>query len=387
MSPAASAPSAPRTSPSLEEALLACFAAAGFARLDPPILQPADVFLDLSGESIRRRMFLTVDEEGHELCLRPDLTIPVARHVISAKLELPARVSYLGPVFRFRGEGSGEFRQAGLESFGRADIEAADAEILALGLDACALYGLPQPEIRLGDVGLFAALLEALPLAPALRRRLLKDFGQGRLDADLGRLDEGKQEGVSAHAGVLAALAGADPAAARALITDLLSIAGISTVGGRSVSEIAERFLEQSSLEAGAGLTGETREILTRYLSISGTPDNASARMRALAADARIDLSAALDVFDRRTGFLTAYAVNLADVAFSTAFGRPLDYYSGMVFELHDPAHNAGGPLVAGGRYDKLLSRLGAETCVPGVGLAVWVERLAALDVAQEGAR
>lgn len=361
----------------LEEALIARFDAAGYVRLDPPILQPADVFLDLSGESIRRRMFLTADAEGRELCLRPDLTIPVAREVLRRHLPQPAAVSYLGPVFRFRGEGSGEFRQAGVESFGRIDTEAADAEILALGLDVCALYGVEQPEIRLGDVGLFAALLDLLPLAPALRRRLLKDFGQGRLGTDFARL--AADSPATAHSGVLSALAGADPSAARALITDLLSIAGISTVGGRTVSEIAERFLEQASLDAG-GLSDETAAILTRYLAIHGQPDAASAQLRALADDAGIDLNRVLDVFDRRTGFLTAHDVNLADVRFSTAFGRPLDYYSGMVFELHEPQGRAGGALVAGGRYDRLLSRLGAASEVAGVGLAAWVDRLASLD-------
>lgn len=360
----------------LEEALIARFDAAGYVRLDPPILQPADVFLDLSGESIRRRMFLTADAEGRELCLRPELTIPIARAVLEHQMPLPAAVSYLGPVFRFRGEGSGEFRQAGVESFGRTDIEAADAEILALGLDVCTLYGVEQPEIRLGDVGLFSALLEALPLAPALRRRLLKDFGQGRLGPDFTRPAAG--DTATAHSGVLNALAGADPEAARALITDLLSIAGISTVGGRTVSEIAERFLEKASLEAD-GLPQETATILTRYLSITGQPDAASAQMRALAGDAGIDLDPVLDLFDRRTGFLTAHDVNLADVRFSTAFGRPLDYYSGMVFELHDPAGRAGGALVAGGRYDRLLPRLGSSSEVTGVGLAAWVERLDAL--------
>lgn len=385
MSPAAPAPSEPPVSTPPEEALAARFAAAGFARLDPPILQPADVFLDLSGESIRRRMYLTADAEGRELCLRPDLTIPVARAVLAGGMAMPAKVSYLGPVFRFRGEGPGEFRQAGVESFGRTDIEAADAEILALGLDACALYGLPRPEIRLGDVGLFAALLDALPLSPALRRRLLKDFGQGQLDLDLGRLASRPQEGVSAHAGVLAALAGADPEAARALVADLLSIAGISTVGGRSVSEIAERFLEQSSLEAGVGLGAETHAILSRYLAVAGTPQEASAHLRALAADAGIDLAAALDLFDRRADAMAARGVDLSQVRFSTAFGRPLDYYSGMVFELRDPEGRTAGPLVAGGRYDRLLPRLGAASNVPAVGLAAWVDRLAALT--REAAR
>ncbi|MGR7993721.1 ATP phosphoribosyltransferase regulatory subunit [Xanthobacter sp. ZOL 2024] len=379
MSAAAPAPLSAHDPRILEEALIARFDAAGYTRLDPPILQPADVFLDLSGESIRRRMFLTADAEGHELCLRPDLTIPVARAVLADQVPMPAAVSYLGPVFRFRGEGSGEFRQAGVESFGRADIEAADAEILSLGLDVCALYGVERPEIRLGDVGLFAALLEALPLAPALRRRLLKDFGQGRLDTEMPRAAPAPSP-AAAHSGVLAALAGGDPAAAKALITDLLSIAGITTVGGRSVSEIAARFLEQASLDAGGGLSDDTAAILTRYLAIRGQPEVASAQMRALATEAGIDLGGALDLFDRRTGFLTAHNVHLADVAFSTAFGRPLDYYSGMVFELHAPGGGAPGPLVAGGRYDRLLSRLGAETCVPAVGLAAWVERLATVD-------
>ncbi len=368
-----------RDTNALDEALMVRFAVAGFTRLSPPILQPADVFLDLSGESIRRRMFLTIDEDGQELCLRPELTIPVARELARLRLPLPAAVSYLGPVFRFRGEGSGEFRQAGIESFGRSDREAADADILALGLETCAIYGVPDPEILLGDVGLFGAVLEALALPPVWRRRLLKDFGQGRLDEDLVRLSHTPAGGGAAHAGVLSALAGSDPDAARALITDLLSIAGITTVGGRTVSEIAARFLEQAALE-GNGLSSETAAILSRYLSITGEPDEAAQQMRDLARDAHIDIADAVTAFQTRAGFLSAHGVNLSEVQFSAAFGRPLDYYSGMVFELGDPLGRIDGPLVAGGRYDRLLSRLGAPDVVPAVGFAAWVERLALLE-------
>ena len=53
---------------------------------------------------------------------------------------------YLGPVFRNRGSASAEFLQAGIESFGRPDKAAADAEMLALGLDAIAHYGVPAPK-------------------------------------------------------------------------------------------------------------------------------------------------------------------------------------------------------------------------------------------------
>lgn len=382
---------APLIAPELHargDALVARFVAAGFARRDPPILQPADIFLDLSGETIRRALFLTVDEDGRELCLRPELTIPVARAVIAEGRPLPAAVSYLGPVFRFGGAEAGEFLQAGVESFGRADVAAADADIIALGLEACALHGLDRPQIRLGDVGLFAALLEALPLAPALRRRLLKDFGQGRLDLDQSRDFAPGGDGAHAapHAGVLAALAGADPAAAQALVTDLLSIAGISTVGGRSVSEIAARFLEQAARDAGAGLSPEAARIIESFLAVSGDPEAAVARMAELAAGAGLDLAAALDAFAGRTAALKARGVAVSDIAFSAAFGRPLDYYSGMVFELHDPAGRIAGPLVAGGRYDRLLPRLagapsnGQAPTIPAVGCAAWVARLAALS-------
>ena len=71
-----------------------------------------------------------------------------------------------------------EFLQAGIESFGRPDKAAADAEMLALGLEATAHYGVPAPTIRMGDVGLFAALIAALDLAPAWKRRLVKDFNR-----------------------------------------------------------------------------------------------------------------------------------------------------------------------------------------------------------------
>src|SRR3954454_5739142 len=158
-------------------ALVASYERAGYARVQPAILQPAEPFLDLSGEDIRKRMYLTSDPQGRELCLRPDLTIPVScDYLASPAAGKPRGFCYLGPVFRHRGESGGEFLQAGIEAFGRDDTAAADAEMLALGLDATSHYGLGAPAIRMGDVGLFSSLVAALDLAPAWKRRLIKDF-------------------------------------------------------------------------------------------------------------------------------------------------------------------------------------------------------------------
>jgi ATP phosphoribosyltransferase regulatory subunit len=374
-------------------ALLAHYEPAGYARAEPALLQPAEPFLDLSGEDIRRRMYLTTDAAGHELCLRPDLTIPVSRdYLASPAAGKPMGFCYLGPVFRYRADGPGEFAQGGIESFGRRDIAAADAEMISLGLEATSHYGIDAPDLRMGDVGLFAALIGALDLAPAWKRRLIKHFNRaGSLRHDLDRLARDAAQARPEYQGVLAALAGSDPRAAHALVTDLLSIAGITAVGGRSVGEIADRFLEQAALGAGTGLPAETRALIEKFLAVAGNPDDAAADLRALATEAGLALGAALDLFESRTGFMAARGVDVSRIRFSTAFGRGLDYYTGMVFELHPstlPSAASGGAkgrgsapgqLVAGGRYDGLLSRLGAREPIPAVGFAVWVERLAAI--------
>jgi ATP phosphoribosyltransferase regulatory subunit len=283
-------------------------------------------------------------------------------------------------VFRHRDAGPSEFLQAGIESFGRPDTAAADAEMLALGIEATAHYGLDQPDIRVGDVALFSALVAALDLAPAWKRRLIKDFNhKTSLAHDLDRLTISVSRARSDYQGVLAALAGSDPKGAHALVTDLLSIAGITTVGGRSVGEIADRFLEQAALGAQTSLPRDSRTLIEKFLAIRGDPDEAAADLRAFARDAGIALDAALDLFESRTGFLAARGLDIGRIRFSTAFGRGLDYYTGFVFELHDPAARAEGQLVAGGRYDGLLTRLGSARAIAAVGFAVWIERLAAL--------
>jgi ATP phosphoribosyltransferase regulatory subunit len=300
----------------------------------------------------------------------------VARdYLASDRSGQPAGFSYLGPVFRYRGGRPSEFLQAGIESFGRQDRAAADAEMLALALEATRASGVSEVEIRTGDVALFNALIDALDLYPVWRRRLIKDFNRKvSLEQDLERLTLANSPSRNEYEGVLAALAGSDRKAALALVTDLMSIAGTTNVGGRSVSEIADRFLEQSTLKGGA-LPRDALELIKRFLAIAGNPDDAVARLRALAADAKLNISAAIDQFESRVKFMAARGIDTGATRFSTSFGRGLDYYTGFEFELHAKG-NGVEPLVAGGRYDGLMTQLGAPTPIPAVGFSVWVEAL-----------
>ncbi len=368
-------------------AVLARLSGAGFTPIAPPILQPANVFLDLTGEDIRRRLFLTLGTDGEELCLRPDFTIPVCRaHLESGDALRSASYCYTGPVFRQRAGEIGEIPQAGAESLGRADEEAADADMLAHAIDALDAGGAKDITIRIGDETLFSAVLSNVGLPTVWQRRLRSLFGESatlmhaisRMAGLAGHEDEPR--GV--RTGFLAALEGAEPGAARDVVEDLLSIAGIDAVGGRTAGEIAERFLEQAALASGSGAYKTQADILSRYLAIKGSPREAMATLEAFSSECAIDLNGPFASFKKRLDVIEAKGIDMSRIEFAADFGRRLDYYTGFVFEIHakhKPTEAAlQGPLVGGGRYDRLVKLLGAPQEVPAVGFSMWLDRIAA---------
>ena len=374
--PTASGDAASQAPRSAGERALDHFLAAGFERTEPPILHPAAIFLDMSGEEVRRRLFLTADAAGEELCLRPEYTIPVCRaYLASDKAGGIAEYSYLGPVFRARAGQGGEQTQTGLESFGRKDAEAADAEVFALAWRRRRRRAAAVLAARLGDAGLFDGVLEFAEIPEAWRRRLRRGVARGRgLEAIFIR----PSQGALAQAGVLAALESADHAGAKALVEDLLAIAGIDAVGGRSAGEIADRFLEQASLRSGradrsreAGGAGRVPGDFRRSRP-GGDRASAPGPFRRPRPCARRWTRSSV-----RNGFIAARGVAIEEIRFSAAFVRDFDYYTGFVFEAHDPHSPGAKTALAGGRYDGLARRLGASEDIPAVGAAITLDRLA----------
>lgn len=358
---------------------------AGYDLVEPPLLHDADLFLDLAGEDLRRRMYLTSSAEGVELCLRPDYTIPVALHHLTSGGD-PKRVgtyAYCGPVFRQRPKETGEFWQAGVESIGRADHADADADILALAIQTVALFDVSEPAIRIGDQALFSALIDVLPLPDIWRRRLGRAFGDTqRLTALVDELAGRTARPRPGYADLLPDLEGADHETARRAIDELLSSSGIPQLGGRSAAEIAERFLEQATLHAGSDDTVQAAEILAAFLEITGPPDKAALALGELAAREGLPLAQAIARFTERTHGLVRQGIDIDRIAFAADFGRRLDYYTGFVFELSDPSRPELKPVAGGGRYDRLLSlirsRDGSGADIPAVGFALWLDRLGA---------
>jgi ATP phosphoribosyltransferase regulatory subunit len=369
----------PAVVPATETALARLFDRLDGTRVDVPLLQPAEPYLDATGEALRRRIFLTRGEAGEVLCLRPDFTIPVCLAHIASPSALPRRYSYIGPVFRQGRSGEAEFRQAGLEDLGHPARAAADARALRDALEALAACGLAGAEVHvvLGDQALFEAFLAGLGLPESWQRRLVRTFGDdGAMRtalADLARRDG--QALRELDPGLRRLAAAKDVASLTKAVERLKEDGGLPPHSGRTAKEIAQRLVEKVAF-AETALPDEALGRLRAFLAVDCPLAEAPAAL-ADACGADIDLGAALRFFEERSRALAAAGVDLGAVRYRAAFGRAIDYYTGLVFEMRRP--DASEPMAGGGRYDRLLTYLGATNPVPAVGFSLWLDRIEAV--------
>ncbi|MER8905316.1 ATP phosphoribosyltransferase regulatory subunit [Mesorhizobium sp. M0772] len=363
--------------PAIASEITKLFATRNTHAVEVAVLQPADPFLDMAGEDLRRRIFLTESETGKTLCLRPEFTIPVCLDHIASQAGTPRRYCYLGEVFRQRREGGNEFFQAGIEDLGDRDTAKADARSLA---DAHALLQLVLPAqplaITLGDQTIFEAVLAALGLPRGWRMRLARAFGSApMLQAALSDLANPPRNG-QLDGEVAALVLDGDLEALSAHIAGGMEEAGLLASGGRAPADIARRLIEKAELRS-VRLSNEAFAALRDFLAIDVPLDGASAALESFAASAGLSLGAALEKFAARAKAIEAHGLPAKTIRYDAAFGRPLDYYTGIVFEI--AALGGERPLAGGGRYDRLLTLLGAKTPIPGVGFSVWLDRIEAL--------
>ncbi|MGF7159678.1 ATP phosphoribosyltransferase regulatory subunit [Rhodoligotrophos appendicifer] len=365
-------------------AMLALIEAAGFDHVTPDILQPADLFLDRSGEDIRTRTYVFTDPSGRELCLRPDLTVPTCRYHLETAPSpaTEARYCYCGPAFRHQPQGAdamhpNEFVQVGMEWLGDTDAGIAEAEIFALTVKALHAAGLTRYRVKLGDLALLAALLDAIDMPERWRQRLKHQFWRPRAFRDLlDTLSSRRKPVRSATEELLTRLHGAPEARALQLVEEVLEHEDIPLVGGRTIAEIARRLHERARDRDEDPLDADAVDLIETYLAIDGAPEDASLAMRAIAEKAGAQFGAVLDQFDRRFAEARAQGIEVETHRFSGVFGRSLEYYSGFVFQIEVESATGWLPLAGGGRYDGLMAAIGSPEPVPAVGCAIHTERL-----------
>lgn len=334
--------------------LIDAFRRAGAIEVETDILLPAKVLLDLYGEDIRARAYVTADPLRGELMLRPDFTVPVVQKHMSEGAE-PARYCYAGEVFRKQERPTArpaEYVQVGYEVFDRSNPVAADAEVFALFAGLLAPLGL---RAATGDIAILMDAVRGLKTLDSRKAALLRHIWRPRRFTALLDRFGGRAPVPETRARLLAALAaGACPATA-------------PMIGLRSQSEIDARLAALAEDAAAPPIAAEEVARLEDLLNLAAPAPQALAHLRDLARDMPA-IAAATDRMEARLDALAANGIAVETLAFEASHGRTtLEYYDGFVFSFH-AADPALPPVASGGRYDALTGVLGQGRSIPAVG-------------------
>jgi len=333
--------------------LRALFEAAGALPVETSVLQPAEVLLDLYGEDIRARAYVTSDALRGEQMLRPDFTVPVVQMHMEHGAE-PARYTYSGEVFRRQEEDAAranEYTQVGFEIFERAAPEAADAEVFSMFFDILRPLGL---RAATGDIGILMAAVEGLRTTERRKAALRRHIWRPRRFRALMERYSGRAVVPEARATLLAAtdpMAGAEP-----------------MIGLRGPDEIAGRITALREDAAAGPISASEVQLLDAILAVRETSDNALERLRDIAVDMPA-IHGAVDRLARRLAAMTARGLDITKLDFEASYGRTqMEYYDGFVFGFYAENRPDLPPIATGGRYDALTRHLGRGREIPAVG-------------------
>lgn len=184
------------------------YAAWGFRPVITPQLEFLDVLERGLGEGLQERTFRFDDRQsGRLLAFPPDMTPQIARIVATrmTELPLPLRLSYSGRVLRHAEQQAGKDRdiiQSGVELIG-LDSPEADAEMIAMAIEALAATGADEFTVDIGQVEFFRGVMDGLPLDPVLADRvanaiLRKDSSELTLLLEQTSLDDVTKEEIQA---------------------------------------------------------------------------------------------------------------------------------------------------------------------------------------------
>jgi ATP phosphoribosyltransferase regulatory subunit len=340
------------------ERLHAAFRASGALPVEADILLPAETLLDLYGEDIRARAYVTTDPLRGEMMLRPDFTVPVVQAHMAHGAE-PARYCYMGEVFRKQdhlGPRASEYLQVGFELFDRTAPEQADAEVFALFAGLLAPLGL-RPAT--GDIGILMAAVRGLSTTDRRKAALLRHIWRPRRFRALLDRFAGRTPLPEARARLLERLATDTTEALMAASGPLIGLRGADEIAGRAAAMIEDA--------AAPPIAAPEAALLYDLLSLQAPADAALAHLRGI-TPLLPAIAGSVDRFAARLSALAARGLDIGRLPFEASHGRTsLEYYDGFVFSFHadDPALP---PVASGGRYDALTAVLGQGRSIPAVG-------------------
>ena len=381
---------------SLVRGLAALFALRGYEPVDTPLLEETELFIRKSGGDLSSRLYSFKEPGGYNVSLRPEFTAQVLRLAATSRMhDLPARIQYAGPVFRYPAQedgdrpDNGQFWQCGAEIVGPRSA-AADGEIIAMAMEGLSLAGAPDPGVTVGHVGLMWAVLRPFGLSGRVNLFLVNSVGKlaGGADGIQQVREESVRIGLLNEAAALLRrrLSGNGPDEALALVSAVLGETSNPnnsfTGGSRTREEIAERLARKLTQADDPARFDEALALLTALARLKGSPGDVYASAKDVLLSAGQDASPLQGLSDVVDSAL-AEGIAEADLRVDLGLTRDIAYYTGMVFDV-----TAGGKTVGGGgRYDGLTRALGSDVDVPSLGFAFNVDALSAVIPGVESRR
>jgi len=344
-------------SKNLSENILRSVKSKGFKYIDLPSVIEANHIVQRSGENFRKFIFSFIDQNGSELCLRPDLTIASCLRYLENNLKGKEKIFYSGQAYRkSQNKKDSIIRdQVGFEIIGSKDEKNDDKEIINTSLKSLQNIKYTSGTLTIGNVEIFNLLISKLDIPKRWKLRLSRHFWREKYFNDL-------LMRLETNSDVDPTIVEIDKKRYFKMLKEDLS----KVIAGRSIDEILKRFDNKIRDPRGTKKGENVSKIIKEFLKIKCPIDKAASELNKFFKKNKINL-----VVDQKYFPISNNKISKLNVVFSASFGRQLEYYTGMVFKIDINSKSKTRNIINGGRYDKLISDLGAKNQVAAVGAAL----------------
>ena len=344
-------------SKNLSEKILRSVKSKGFKYIDLPSVIEVNHIVQRSGENFRKFIFSFTDQNGSELCLRPDLTIVSCLRYLETSLKGKEKISYSGQAYRKSQNKKDSIvrDQIGFEIIGSKDEKNDDKEIINTSLKSLQNTKYSSGTLTIGNVEIFNLIISKLVIPKRWKLRLLRHSWREKYFNDLLKRLETNSD--------------VDPTIVeidKNRYFKMLEEDPVKVVAGRSINEILKRFDNKIKDPRRASKGKNVSKIIKEFLKIKCPINKAASELNKFFKKNKINL-----VVDQKYFPTLNNKISKLNVVFSASFGRQLEYYTGMVFKIDIKSKSKNRNIINGGRYDKLISDLGSKKQVPAVGAAL----------------
>lgn len=358
----------------------------GYELVETPLVEYVDLFLTKSGDEAINRLF-NFEMYGRQLCLRPEFTASAARLYIERfQHELkPIRWQFAGPIFRYESpqrSHSRQFTMLGTELIGPSGI-GGDAEAMGLAGHGLLSVGLKDWTLAVGHVGLVGQLLDRFGLDRRIRRLMLgqienlhrPDRGRAYVESQFDKLYADLPEQLGRLEALQATVVQPNEDISH-VFELLLESANLGTTGtGRTNEDVARRLLTKQRRANQRHEVMQALDFLEALTAIEGPAETAFPQLEALLPDDDMARST-VRAFRAAIDLLPAYGIAPEQIRLQMGLARGLNYYTGIVFEVHTQVGDSASQLCGGGRYDDFIRVMGASQDTPAIGFAYGLERI-----------